>query len=206
MSKFSRFVVLVTAFASLFAVMSSTAGAVTWTNTGETSFHGTSPGGVLAVTGSSAPATSNLTCTAATATGTAAAVFTTVSGTVTFNPCSLNGTAADVGCTYTLTPATFASGVTTGSAAVTCTARLAATGTPLCHIAGSTPGHYINPAGSTNGRLTVTASSSLVVTPETGTGSGSCSSLLGTASSGFGHLSEQTFTLTSSGPVIARDA
>ncbi|HET6505440.1 MAG TPA: hypothetical protein VFG42_01510 [Baekduia sp.] len=203
MSKFSRFVVLVTALASLFAVMSSTAGATTWTNTGATSFAATGPGGILAVTGSGG--TNNLTCTGATATGTAAAVFTTVSGTVTFTPCSISGTATHVACTYTLTPLTFASGVTTGSAAVTCTAKLAATGTPLCHIAGSTPGHYINPAGSTAGRLTVTASSSLVVTPETGTGSGSCSSLLGTASSGFGHLSEQTFTVSGSGPVIAAD-
>ncbi|MCW2995272.1 MAG: hypothetical protein JWQ18_2767, partial [Conexibacter sp.] len=39
MSKFARFVVLVVSLTSLFGVMSSTAGALTWTNDGGSSFH-----------------------------------------------------------------------------------------------------------------------------------------------------------------------
>jgi hypothetical protein len=206
MSKFSRIVVLVTALASLFAVMSSTAGATTFTNTGGTSFHATGGPGTLAVTGSGG--TNNLSCTASTGTGTVAAgTFTSVTGSVTFNPCSLSGTATDVNCTYTLVPTVFNAGspaVTNGTATVACTASLT-TGTALCTINGTTPGHYTNPvlASSTVGKLTLTASSSLTVTNNAGS---SCSALLGTFTSGVGHLSEQTLQLTgpaSGNPFVA---
>jgi hypothetical protein len=206
MSKFSRIVVLVTALASLFAVLSSTAGAVTFTNTGGTSFHGTGGAGTLSVTGSGG--TNNLSCTSGTATGTIpAGVFTTVTGTATLSPCSLSGTATHVNCSFTLVPTVFSAGapaVTSGLGTVTCTARLAATGTPLCHVEGTGPGHYVNPVlPNTVGRVTLTASSTATVTHANGTSS--CSSLLGTAASGIGHLAELTATLTgpaSSNPFI----
>jgi hypothetical protein len=194
MNKFSRIVVIVTALASLFAVLSSTAGAVTWTNTGGTPFHATGGPSTLAVTGSGG--TNNLTCFSSTATGTVAMDFATVTGTVTYPNCSL-GVSVDIGCTYTLVP-TGHSGtvpnVTTGTMVMTCIVSLT-TGTALCHIQGSTPAHYVNPvlASSTVGRVTLTPSSSLTVTNSSGL---SCSFLLGTFTSATGHLSEQTLNLT----------
>src|ERR1044071_3993997 len=65
MSKFARLVVLVTALSSLFAMLSSTAGAVTWHNTGGTSFHAT--GGPMTYSRASV----SLTCSGSTATGAA---------------------------------------------------------------------------------------------------------------------------------------
>src|SRR4051812_45341566 len=65
MSKIARFAVLVAALMSLFAVMSSAAGAVTWENAGNTSFTATAGAHTLAGTGIV------LACAGATATGTA---------------------------------------------------------------------------------------------------------------------------------------
>jgi hypothetical protein len=197
MSKFSRIVVLVTALASLFAVMSSTAGATTFTNTGGTSFHATGGAGTLTATRHPGVG-SNFTCLASTWTGTLpAGVFTSVTGTATYTPCSLGGgNPAHVACTYTLTPTVWTNAtqaITNGLAAVTCTMSIG--GIPLCHIEGSTPGHYFNPdLPNTVARLTLTASSTLTATHSNGTSS--CSLLLGTTPSGPVHLTEQTATLT----------
>jgi hypothetical protein len=207
MSKFSRIVVLVTALASLFAVMSSTAGAVTFTNTGGTSFHAVGGAGTLTATRHPGVG-SNLTCTASTATGTVAMDFTSVTGDVTFTGCTLTANPAHVACHFTLTPVLWTNAtqaVTSGSAAVTCTASVG--GVPLCHIEGSTPGDYFNPdLPNTTGRLTLTSSSTLTVTHSNG--ASSCSSLLGTTPSGPGHLTEQTINLTgpaSGNPFIVTD-
>ncbi|WP_445148327.1 hypothetical protein [Baekduia sp. Peel2402] len=199
MSKIARIVVLVTALTSLFAVMSSTAGAVTWTNTGSTVIHATGVGGRLSV------GANNLDCTGTTASATAAASFVgavySVPGTVTFSPCTLAGQNTYVHCGFTLTGSAFAEpGFTTGVADVTCVARLTANNAALCHIEGSTVGHYINPtaATSTPGKVTLTTSTSLTTTNATGS---SC--LLGTGPS---HLSEQTITVTTvaGSPIITR--
>jgi hypothetical protein len=197
MSKFSRIVVLVTALASLFAVMSSTAGATTFRNTGGTTIHAT--GGAGTLTATRHPGTgSNLTCTSSTATGSIPlGVFTSVTGDVTFGGCLLTGNPAAVSCHFTLTPTTWTNAtqaVTSGTAGVTCSASVG--GVPLCHIEGTTPGDYFNPdLPNTVGRLTLTASSSLQVTHSNG--ASSCSALLGTTPSGPGHLTEQTINLTS---------
>ena len=128
MSRISRLAVLVTALASLFAVLSSTAGAVTFTNTGTGgAFHATGGAGTLGITptagGGGTP--SNLTCFDSTATGSlAAGAFTSVNGTVTFTNCKLVGLEVHVGCTYSLTPLTFSAGVTTGTADTHCTVSL----------------------------------------------------------------------------------
>jgi hypothetical protein len=210
MSRIARFTVLVAALASLFAVLSSTAGAVTWHNTGSTSFTATGGPGTLAVTGSGG--TNNLTCLNSSATGTAPASAATaiysVTGTVVFGgPCKISGINSYVDCSYTLTGATFASPVTSGNADVTCRAGFVGSAA-ICHIAGSTPGHYTNPSGATAGKLKVTSSASLTVTGETS--ATSCSSLLGTATSGVGHLSAGTGapvtggSPTALGPVLNR--
>ncbi|WP_445148214.1 hypothetical protein [Baekduia sp. Peel2402] len=199
MSRTARIVVLVTALTSLFAVMSSTAGAVTWTNTGSTIIHATGPGGSLTIGANS------LTCTGATARATAAASFVgsvySVPGTVTFSPCTLAGQNTYIHCGFTLTGSAFAEpGSTTGVADVTCDTRLTNGNTKLCHIEGPTVGHYINPtaATSTPGKITLTTSSSLITTHASGT---SC--IFGTGPS---HLSEQTITVTSvaGSPIITR--
>jgi hypothetical protein len=195
MSKFSRIVVLVTALASLFAVMSSTAGATTFTNTGGTSFHAV--GGAATLTPTRHPGQgSNLTCLTSTWTGTLpAGAFTSVTGTATYSPCLISGTSWHLGCTYTLFPTTFTAGtqaITSGSAAVTCTVSVG--GVPLCHIEGNTPGHYFNPdPPNTVGRLTLTASSTLTMTHASGT---TCSTWIGTTTSAPIHMTEQTLSLT----------
>ncbi|HET6508625.1 MAG TPA: hypothetical protein VFG42_17665 [Baekduia sp.] len=44
------------------------------------------------------------------------------------------------------------------------------------------------------------------MSPETGTGGGSCSLYLGTSASAFAHMSEQSLNLSSGGPIFSRDA
>ncbi|WP_445148212.1 hypothetical protein [Baekduia sp. Peel2402] len=198
MSKFARIVVLATALTSLFAVMSSTAGAVTWTNTGSTVIHATGTG-IVYSEGSNA-----MVCSGATLSATAAAIIVasvySVPGTVTFSPCTLAGQSTYVHCGFTLTGSAFATPVTTGVADLTCTARLTANNAALCHLEGTVIGHYINPtaATSTPGKVTMTTSSTVGTTHSSGT---SC--LLGT---GPGHLSEHTLTVTTvaGSPIITR--
>jgi hypothetical protein len=200
MSRFARFAVLVAALTSLFAVMSSSAGAVTWTNTGSTAVHATGLGGGLHVVNNT------LSCTGATASGTAPAHGLTtydVTGTVVFSPCTLVGQATTVHCSFTLTALTHTGGVfggvTGGNADVTCDARLTSTGTGLCHISGSTAGHYVNPsaAGGT-GRLTLTTSTSLVVSDF-----GSTHCPLGTGNGTLTH--QQLITTAGATPIISTD-
>jgi hypothetical protein len=200
MSRIARLAVMVTALASLLGVMSATAGAVTWHNTGSTAFTATGGPGTLSI------GSNNLACTGSSATGAAPALSTTstiATGTIVFSPCNLVGQNTFVHCTYTLTGSTFSGGVTSGAADVTCDARLtAAPANSLCHISGSTPGTYTNPSGSTKGRLTISASTSLTVT------NGNVSCPLGT---GTGSLTEQTLNVTNGtpttlGPVINRTA
>ncbi|WP_445148328.1 hypothetical protein [Baekduia sp. Peel2402] len=205
MSRIARFAVLVTALASLMGVVSATAGAVTWHNTGNTAFTATGGPGTLSV------GANNLACTGSSATGTAAggsvvgATY-NVPGTITFSPCTLAGQSTYVHCGFTLTGASFSGGVTSGVADVNCVARLVAGNTALCNITGTTPGSYSNPVSPAKGKVTLsTSGTGLTVTHSSGT---SC--LLGT---GTGHLSEQTITITNAtggtgtlGPVLNRTA
>jgi hypothetical protein len=198
MSKFSRIVVLVTALASSFAVMPSTAGATTFTNTGGTSFHAVGDAGTLTATRHPGVG-SNLSCTASTVTGTIpSGVFTSETITETFSPCLLTGNPAHVHCHYTMVPTVITvnppPAIEHGHITGTCTVRIVGSAMPLCHIEGTTLGSYINPVlPSTTGRLTLRASSSMTVTHANG--ATSCSSLLGTTPSGPAHLTERTVTL-----------
>jgi hypothetical protein len=208
MSRIARFAVLVAALMSLFAVMSSAASAVSWDNSGSTTFTATGTGGTLSV------GSNNLVCTGATATGaapasTAGATY-SVTGTVTFSPCTIIGQSSTVACNYTLTGTTFASPVTSGQADVTCDAKLTATGTNICHISGQTPGHYTNATASVAGKLTLTASNTLVVSHSNGTTS--CSAFgVPTGGTATGSLTHQSFTVTNGspttlGPILTRTA
>lgn len=202
MSNTTRLVVLVTALASLFAVLSSTAGATTFTNSGATSFTATAGHGSLLVTGT--PNANTLTCRHATASGSVASgTFTQIVGAATFTNCTLIGLHVEVGCNYVLTPTTFVAPVTTVSVSLNCVTRLATSPfTALCNITGPTPGTYNNPSFPTPGRLTLASSNSLLVSNSS---DASCSSVgVPTGMTRTGHLSEQTFTLASAAgsPVI----
>lgn len=204
MSRISRLAVLVTALASLMGVVSATAGAVTWHNSGNSAFTGTGGAATLSV------GANNLACSASSVTGTApvGSFLTSYSatGTITLSPCTLAGQNAYVHCGFTATAAAFAVPVTTGVADVNCVARLTSGNTALCTIKGTTPGQYTNPSGAAKGRTTaLTSGTGLTVSHASGT---SC--LLGT---GTAHLSEQTVTITNAsggtgtgGPVINRTA
>jgi hypothetical protein len=173
MNRTTRLIVLVTALMSVFAATSSTAGAVTWHNSGDTSF--TATGGPTSISGNG----KTLSCTSSDVTGTTGtspftgAVWTAAaSGSAQFTGCSLAGATVAVTCTYTGNAATWAVGpptVTNGNVGVFCTSTIG--GALLCITEGSTAGSYTNPAGTTNGHGTLPASSSVTVTNGPG---GSC--------------------------------
>ncbi|WP_445148267.1 hypothetical protein [Baekduia sp. Peel2402] len=205
MSRISRLVVLVTALASLMGLVSATAGAVTWHNTGNSAFTATGGPATLSV------GSNNLACSASSATGTAplgsfGLTVYSATGTITFSPCTVSGQSTYVDCGYRTTGFSFAAPVTSGNADVNCVARLTASNTALCNITGTTPGQYTNPSGTSKGKATgLTSGTGLTVSHSSGT---SC--LLGT---GPAHLSEQTITITSAsggtgtgGPVLDRTA
>jgi hypothetical protein len=190
MSRIARFAVLVASLMSLFAIMSATAGAITWDNRGTTNFTATNPStGTLSSTGV------NFVCHNATATGDAPnnVVGNTysVTGTVTYTPCFISGIPSSVHCGYTLTTSSAASPFH-GNVDLTCT--LVQFGTPICHISGQTTAAYHNPepAGQP-GRLTLFHSSTLTIGNH---GPSSC--ILG--SDDRATLTAQTFTTTSANP------
>ena len=188
----------VIALTSLFAGLSSAAGAVTWDNSGSTAFTASGGSSTLAV------GLTNLPCADSSVTGTSPTSSTTgdlATGTATFTNCSLVGP-AHVSCTYTLTALTQSGGVTSGNVDATCDAFVG--GVAACHIAGTTPGSYTNPTGGVKGKLTLAHSSGSlrVFNPAVG----SC--LLGNNVGAT--LTTQTFTVTTAnepgttGPVITR--
>ena len=154
MSRITRVVVLVTALMSLFAVLSSAAGATGWDNSGSTSFTATGGPGTLSV-GANA-----LTCADSGTTGTSPTSSATgdlVTGTATFTGCTLGGVPAHMSCTYTLTATGQAGGVTSVTIDATCDAFVFASA--ACHVRGTTHGTYTNPVGTTKGKLTLAHSS-----------------------------------------------
>jgi hypothetical protein len=181
MSRISRLVVFVTALASLFGVMSSTAGAVTWTNHGGTHFTATGGQGTLTSTGVI------IQCTGADATGFApmhgAVDPFVVSGSITFTGCLAAGSPATIDCSYALTARAVVQPIVTGDADFTCGVSIS--GTKLCHIEGSAHAQYTNEIGT----LQTTTSTSLRVT------GASCP----VGSNDIGHLTPLDFHI----PVVA---
>ena len=139
----------VIALTSLFAGLSSAAGAVTWDNSGSTAFTASGGSSTLAV------GLTNLPCADSSVTGTSPTSSTTgdlATGTATFTNCSLVGP-AHVSCTYTLTASSQSGAVTFGTMDTTC--DLFVFGVLSCHIGGTTPLSYTNPVGTTKGKLTL---------------------------------------------------
>jgi hypothetical protein len=201
MSRIARFAVLVAALMSLFAVMSSTAGAVTWHNTGNTAFTATGGAGTLSSTGVA------LNCSGSSATGTAPALTVgatlAVSGTVTFSGCLLSGQSVGVDCGYTLTGTSQSGTTTSGTVDATCGVYLATI--KICHIAGTVSGSYVNPSGATAGKLSTVTGGTL----RTSNGASNCP--LGNGD--LSHLSPLNFSVSAGtggsgtlGPIITRTA
>jgi hypothetical protein len=194
MSRIARIAVFIAALTSLFAVMSSTAGAVTWTNTGATAVHATT--GHFALHVGVNPVTCQAGTMSATAPAHSAASTYAATGTITFTPCTLAGQSTFYDCNYTQTGTNWAMGLTVGTLDVTCDVRLhAGTQLKLCHLAGSTPYSYNNSTGA----LTLTQSSTLVIS----------NALPATCPLGFGTatLTETTFTTTAANrPILTRHA
>jgi hypothetical protein len=200
MNKIARLAVLVAALASSFAVMSSTAGAVTWHNTGSESLHATGVGLTLSV------GVNNFACTGSTLNATSpVGSFVTatysMTATLTYSPCTLAGVNFYMHCNATYTGIAWVAGppaLTAGAADVTCDLKLTSGDQGICHLSGTMPASYANPNGATSGRFTFTTSSTLTIGNY-----GSTSCFLGT---GTAQTSHQTMNLTSGGPILTRTA
>jgi hypothetical protein len=191
MSRIARFAVLVASLMSLFAMMSATAGAVTWDNRGAANFTATNP-----ATGTFVSSGGTIGCHNATLTGTAPnnvpGTTYTITGTVTYSPCFLNGITTTVACGYTFTTSAAGPVVFHGNLDVTC--DVTQFSTRICHIGGQATAAYHNPEpAGVSGRLTVLHSNTLFVS-----NSGShC--LLGTSNNPM-TVTGQTFSTTSANP------
>jgi hypothetical protein len=203
MGRFLRIAVPLVALLSMLAAFSSSAGAVTWHNTGDSHFLATGGAGTLASTGAT------LGCVGSDGTGTAPSASSVgatliVSGTFAFTGCTLSGQSIGFECGYTFTGTSWVAGtpaVTSGNFDLTCGWYLS--GTKVCHIEGSIPAHYTNPNGATSGKLVTTTSTNVFVT------NGPVSScLLGNGDAV--HLTALTFNISDTvqplGPVFTRTA
>jgi hypothetical protein len=158
MRRITRLAVLAAATMSLLGALTSTAGAVTWHNSGSTTFTATAGTATLSSTGAW------ISCLGATATGTAPAttvgIVYSISGTATFSSCILSGIATGLDCAYTFTATLQGSGYTQGSHDLTC--GVYQFGALLCRISGSRFGEYQNQGTFTSARLGFWSGATLV--------------------------------------------
>lgn len=204
MSRMARTVESVAALLSVFTMLSSTASAATWHNSGATTVHATAGAATFSSTSAGLICPAGGTTTAAVGATPAVPLgnWAAMTATVSWTNCTLGVSGYGVDCRYTFTASSWADGspaVTNGVADLTCGVYLA--GTKFCHIDGEVPEHYTNPNGATPGRLTLDTYDSLLVNS---TVFGNCP--LGDLD--LSHLSEATFTLTSAAgsPIIRRTA
>lgn len=196
MSKTTRLVILAMTLLSLFTAGATAAGAVTWDNSGATTFTATAGSTTFSATGIS------LSCPSSTMTGTApastATLLYTISGSWSYNSCSFAGVSTAISCGYSFTgtaqDGSGAGATTTGTLDVAC--DMTQTGTPLCRFVGTWPGKYVN--GGSTGVLSLNTGGSIRATNAT---SGTC---------WFGngdlmHFSATTYTVTSANaPFLTR--
>jgi hypothetical protein len=198
MSRISRVVVLVAALMSMFGVLSSTAGAVTWDVSGPEVFTAHGGPGSLSGAGKTLSFTGATATAAVTATMFTGATFPVIHGGIVLSGATIAGTPYAVSCTYGFT-ATGQTGTTVSGtldliAPNGCDATVG--GVPSCRIEGTTPGIYHNPEAGAEARLTLPASSTLVTTNSTS----ACPLGNGTTVS----LTALSFTVTGAGPTITR--
>lgn len=206
MSRIARFAVLVAASLSLVAALASTASAVTWTNTGNTTYTASIGAGTLSSTGSTFVCNSG-TMTATVATGPFVGLtWAAETGTATFNGCA-GGVNLGIDCAFTATAYGWTSltpAVTHAIADTTC--GVYSFGAKVCVIQGTLNSAATNPNGGTVG----------TVTSQTGGGLRTTNADSGTCPLGNGdvaHLSVMKATITngtggsgSGGPIITRTA
>lgn len=195
MSRILRIAALTVA---LMAALASTAGAVTWENSGDTSFTATGPATTFHFNGGAV----HLPCSSAAVSGTAATGPVTgatwanaASLTVSYPHCTLAGTPYNIQCSASESFDSQTGGVSSGTLATTCDINVF--GTKVCGAAGTIANTYTNPSGGTPGRFTLSQTALTVSNGPVGT----CP--LGPAA---GQLTHQTFTVNSGtgGPVITR--
>lgn len=204
MSRRARLAVTVAVLMSLFAALSSTAGAATWHNSGSTTFHATTGPTTISSTGA------GLVCTAGTVTGTVSTTpfvvpvgsWQAATGTAVFSPCTLGVSGPVVHCQFTVTAQTWTAGppaVTNGTVDLYCTTSL--NGVAFCVTEGGTVGTYTNPTGTTAGKGTLPTGDPVTVTNGPG---GTCP--LGNGD--IATLSDNTYNVTSvaGSPVVTRTA
>ena len=194
MSSISRVAVLTAALISALGASASSAGAVTWSSDGDTTFTASGSPSTMSIT-----SLAGVACTGADMTGTmnassAAAVWNAAHGTLTFTGCAIAGIATPTHCTYDLTAL---SGVVSGASTValdmTCSAY--EFNTKICDIAGRLTGTYTNPSATTAGRIATTTGGHLRT---------SAGCISGLANEPV-HASPMTFTIVggaTKGPII----
>jgi hypothetical protein len=193
MSRLMRLAVLVLGLVSLSGMVSSSAGAVTWDNSGATAFTATAGSSTLSST------SANLSCTSATSTATAlnnvVGLTYAVTGAATYNGCTLSGIATTFHCGFTFTfTAQFGTGMgaqITGGVDMDCS--ISQFTVPICRAAGSLVGLFKN--------LTPAVKNFVGGLRVTNAASGTCPLGNGDAA----QVSSTTFTVTSaSSPTITR--
>ena len=204
MNRTIRVGVLLTALLSLFAIGASTASAVTWHNTGNTTFTATGGATTLSSTGVT------IACTGADVAGTAPggsviAATWVASGTAQFTGCRMAGISATVTCDYSGTGTSWVAGppgVTSGAVDIRCTSIQG--GTPVCITEGQVAGTYTNPTGATRGIGNLPASNTVRVTNANG---GNCPLGNGdavTLTAGVYTITTGTGGSGTAGPIVTR--
>jgi hypothetical protein len=144
MSKILRVVVLTTALLTALAT-ASTAGAVTWENSGDTAFTATGAATTLHFDTVHMPCTGSTTTATTGASPSTGATWAAATGTVTYPHCTLSGQTFSLACSYTLTLSGQSGLVSSGALDTECS--LSAFGTKVCGYDGTIPATYTNPNG-----------------------------------------------------------
>ena len=204
----TRIAVMALAIASLLGIASSTVGATTWHNSGDTAFTATGGSGTLSSTGFS------LTFSSSTTTGTTGpspyvgGTWRALIGRFTATGARITGAPVGFSCDLLLTATTWVAGppsVALATNDVTCSATIGPGATVFCHIEGTTSGVYWNPSGTTNGRWHVNTTSVGLTATDPAARDATCP---------FGNGDRVTFTrqtlnvtagnVTGLGPVVTR--
>lgn len=158
MRRLTRLAITTVGLLSLFAIASTSASAITWHNSGDTTFSATAGGPSYSVTSVS------LNCASAQMAGTVPTVTVgatlTMSGTGSYLGCTFSGSTINIECGYKFTGVAQHGDTVTGSTDVTCNYYLATT--RICHVAGSRPSTYQSPSGSLTGVLTLSTSNLVI--------------------------------------------
>lgn len=152
MSRILRVVVMAMALLAALTATASTAGAVTWHNSGDTAFTATGGAGTFSSTSVNLSCSGEDTTAVVTATPAAGASWTSMTFTTRKTGCLVSGNDWPWECKRTFTAITQSGNVTTGTLDTTCDIYLASVN--ICHVSGTVTATYTNPTQpSTFGRF-----------------------------------------------------